>query len=152
MAEARWNIWIHLVQSLLKHGHQSRVPSHPVQVAFEYLQGWSFHNLCSLYSITSTAQKCIPAFRENLLCCSLCPLLHALALIIIKKRRGPFSLHSPLSIIYIDEVFLEPSHFQAEESQPSQSLLIGKVLQFLHLLITLFWTPYNMSMFWGAQK
>lgn len=95
MAEARWNIWIHLVQSLLKHGHQSRVPSHPVQVAFEYLQGWSFHNLCSLYSITSTAQKCIPAFRENLLCCSLCPLLHALALIIIKKRCGPFSLYSP---------------------------------------------------------
>lgn len=58
----------------------------------------------------------------------------------------------PSSIIYIDEVFLELSHFQAEESQPSQSLLIGKVLQFLHLLITLFWTPYNMSMFWGAQK
>lgn len=102
MAEARWDIWIHLVQSLLNQGHQSRIPSHPVQVAFEYLQGCRFHNLCSLCSITSTTQKCIPVFRENLLCCSLCPLLHALALIIIKKRHSPFSLHSSFKYyIYI---------------------------------------------------
>lgn len=45
MVEVGRNLWVHLVQPLLKHGHPKQPGQDHIQVTFVNLRGWSLHSL-----------------------------------------------------------------------------------------------------------
>lgn len=74
MAEVERDLWVHLIQSLLKQGHPELSNHHHVRVAFEDLQEESFTAslviLCHCYH--KPVKMCFLMFTENFLCSRLC--------------------------------------------------------------------------------
>ena len=115
-------------QPLLKQGHLKCAAQSHIQAAFEDLQGDSTSSLGSLYqcSVTCTAQRCFLIFRRNI---SSPGTGHYW-----KEPGSDFFAPSLQEFVYIDGIFPEPPLLWAEQSQHSQPVLTGDMLQSLGLL------------------
>lgn len=134
MAEVERDLWVHLIQSLLKQGHPELSNHHHIRVAFEDLQEESSTAslviLCHCYH--KPVKMCFLMFTENFLCSRLCSF--------------PLTRHwTPLERAWLPPLYVLPlknkkkgdseTLFQSE-SQLILPLLLGEVLQALdHLCI-----------------
>lgn len=107
LAEAGWDLWVPLAQTLLQQRHSDQGAQGHIQVDLEDLQGdpsASGQPVPVLRHLDST--EMLFMFRENCLCACLCPLPFLLALGATENSLVLYSLHpSSLQIfMYIDEV------------------------------------------------
>lgn len=97
---------------------------------------------CAAYALSLALYRSTSQCSERISCVAVC--VHCLMPWHWSSLKWD-TIHSlctlPSGIMYTDKVFLGPSHFQAEETQPSQPLVIEAVLWFLHLLMTFFGLP-----------
>jgi len=88
---------------LLKQGHLELLVQDHVQTAFEYLQGWRFHNFPGqLVPALSHPhrKKAFPDVQREPPVFSLCPLSVVLSLGTTEESLAPSSLHPPFRYLY----------------------------------------------------
>lgn len=131
----------HLAKIQLEQGNIKPVVMNHVQTAFECLQGGDstpylgkvFH-----YLVTCMAQKCFLMLRQNLWCCTLCPLPLVLVLAATDKNWALSSLHPPFRYLLLSTESSPEPLLQAEQSWLPQSFFTREVLPSLtHLGLSL---------------
>jgi len=114
------DLWVHLVQPLLKQGLQSRMPM--------TVPRWLLKIFLEENSVTCTVKKCFLMFQWSLLCSSFCTVPLVLRLNITEKSLAPSSLHPPVR--YLCTLMRSPPNLlQAEQSKLTQPLLVGGMRQ-----------------------